>query len=307
MTSDTSRSPLVLTARSPEDLLAAVPVVLGFEPDRSVVMLTFGGRQPFHARIDLPAAADVPGCVETLLRPAVHHGAARVVFVVYGDDADLAVTLARRLEREFRDAGIEVLGCLQVSAGRWFLPLGPRPASGVAYDVTEHRFRVEGIVAGQVTEPSRAALAARLDPDPELRAAVAKAMRRAVPPEPEEVGRLVEELLEAPPPAADIARLLLGVASVEGRDRAWSRMSRASAPAHVELWTAVLRGSPPSLSAQPAALLAFASWLQGHGALAWCAVERCLAVDPGHRLGQLVAEVLDRAVAPSAWEPPEAA
>ena len=38
-----------------EDLLAVVPVVLGFEPADSIVMLTLGARHTFHARVDLPA------------------------------------------------------------------------------------------------------------------------------------------------------------------------------------------------------------------------------------------------------------
>ena len=307
MTPEPSRNHLTFAARSPEDLLAAVPVVLGFVPEHSIVMLTFGGSQPFHARIDLPDPDGMAGCIEMLLRPAVHHGAARAVFVLYSDDADLAATLARRLAADFGAAGIEVLECLRASEGRWHLPLRPGSSAGVAYDVSDHPFRVQGILAGQVTAPSREALAARLDPDPELGAAVAKAVRWVEPPEPDEVGPLVDRMLAESPLVQDIAQLLLGVASVEGRDQAWSRMTRETSVAHVELWTVALRGAPASLSAQPAALLAFASWLQGHGALAWCAVERCLAADPDHRLGHLVAEVLNRAVAPSAWDRPRAA
>jgi hypothetical protein len=227
--------------------------------------------------------------------------------VIYDDVAALAGRLARRLALAFRDGGVDVLECVRVCGGHWFLPLGRHPARGVAYDVSEHRFRVAGVVAGHVTESSRAALAARLDPSPELQAAVAKALRWAVPPEPDEVGALVDELVESTPTVNDVARLLLGVMTIEGRDAAWARMSRQNAPAHVELWTTVLRGASRPMAAQPAALLAFASWLEGHGALAWCAVDRCLESDPDHRLGQLVAEVLQRAVAPSAWEPPEAA
>lgn len=300
-------SPTIFAAHSPEDLLAAVPVVLGFEPESSLVMLTFGGQQQFHARIDLPDPGGVADCVETLLAPARHHGVARVVFLIYGDGVDLAGRLARRLMRDFRREGIEVVECLRASGGHWFLPLGASPTGGVAYDVAEHPFRAQGVLAGHVTEPSRAALAARLDPDPALQRAVTRALRRAVPPSVDRVGTLVDSLLDAPPTAEDIACLLLGISSLEGRDRAWSRMSREGAGAHVELWTAVLRGASGQMAAQPAALLAFASWLEGHGALAWCAVDRCLAAEPDHRLGRLVAEVLERAVAPSRWEPPEAA
>ena len=54
-------------ARSPEDVLAVVPVVLGFVPADSVVMLTFGASQPFHARVDLPPSrAEIPEVVEAL-------------------------------------------------------------------------------------------------------------------------------------------------------------------------------------------------------------------------------------------------
>ena len=44
-----------MTARCPEDLLAMVPVTLGFTPTDSVAMLTFGAVHPFHARVDLPS------------------------------------------------------------------------------------------------------------------------------------------------------------------------------------------------------------------------------------------------------------
>ena len=53
-----------------------------------------------------------------------------------------------------------------------------------------------------------------------------------------------------------------------------------------------------------AGLLAFAAWLSGDGALAWCAVERCLAADPDHTLAHLVARALEQAVPPSEWSPP---
>ena len=40
--------------RSAEDVIAAIRVVLGFEPEDSVVLLTVGGRYPLQARVDLP-------------------------------------------------------------------------------------------------------------------------------------------------------------------------------------------------------------------------------------------------------------
>ena len=92
MTSSTT-----LTARSPEDLLALVPVVLGFVPSDSVVMLTFGAEHTFHARVDLPEGRDeLPDVVAALLDPAVQHRVRRVVFVVYSRHERRAQRAGRR-------------------------------------------------------------------------------------------------------------------------------------------------------------------------------------------------------------------
>ena len=48
-------------------------------------------------------------------------------------------------------------------------------------------------------------------------------------------------------------------------------------------------------------LTAFAAWQAGHGALAWCALDRCFEVEPEHALAKGLAECLTRAVPPSAW------
>ena len=92
MTSPASPAPraTTLTARTPEDVLAAVPVVLGFEPLESVVMLTFGGVETFHARVDLPPPTKADDAVGQLLEPALQHRVTRVVFVVYADDGPAA-------------------------------------------------------------------------------------------------------------------------------------------------------------------------------------------------------------------------
>ena len=63
-----------------------------------------------------------------------------------------------------------------------------------------------------------------------------------------------------------------------------------------------MQRAPDDLVAAPAAVLGLAAWLAGHGALAWCAVDRCPEVDPDHSLAGLVAEMLTEAVPPSAWD-----
>jgi hypothetical protein len=62
-----------------------------------------------------------------------------------------------------------------------------------------------------------------------------------------------------------------------------------------------LRRAPESQVPDTAVIVAFCAWQAGHGALAWCALDRCFDVDPDHRLGGFLAECLTRAVPPSAW------
>jgi hypothetical protein len=78
-------------------------------------------------------------------------------------------------------------------------------------------------------------------------------------------------------------------------------MSRDTATRHVRLWTDAVQRAPDELVGAAAAVLALAAWLAGHGALAWCAVDRSRAADPDLTLSGLVADLLTRAVPPSAW------
>ena len=97
--------------------------------------------------------------------------------------------------------------------------------------------------------------------------------------------------------------MLLLVSQVPTRDVAWAEINRETSGAHVDLWRDLVRRSPRHLLPDASALLAFAAWQHGDGALAWCAIDRCLEVDPDHWLAHYVAEVLTRAVPPTAWEP----
>ena len=295
--------PATLTAHTPEDVLAAIPVVLGFEPSDSVVMLTSGGAETFHARVDLPPPEDLEEAVEQLLDPALEHGVARVVFVLYAPDGPTVPTLARMLRRAFGRAGIRVVEVLRAHDGRWFVPGRPGvPTVGVPYDVSDHRFRAQAVVEGVVVHRSRADLEAMLRPCPDEVEAVARALRRAVPSPPEEIADLVDIRLPSGRfTTVELARVLLGLVEPLGRDAALVAMSREAAAAHVRLWTDAVQRAPDDVVAAPAAVLGLAAWLAGHGALAWCAVDRCRAVDPDNTLAGLVADALSRAVPPSAW------
>ena len=87
------------------------------------------------------------------------------------------------------------------------------------------------------------------------------------------------------------------------RDVVWCDWTQDQAEGHARVWREVVRRSPDALVAPAAALCGFAAWLSGDGALAWCAVDRCLESDPTQTLGRLVSDLLDRAAPPSIWRP----
>ena len=114
--------PTTLTARGPEDLLAAVPVVLGFHPADSLVMLTFRAERAFHARLDLPDSPDgeaIGEAVDALLAPCRSHEVGHVAFVVYTDDRGLAAAVAAALVPAFVADGIGVVDVLRADGGCW--------------------------------------------------------------------------------------------------------------------------------------------------------------------------------------------
>ena len=309
----TDLPPTSLVASTPEDLLAMVPIVIGFAPSESVVMLTFAAEHCFHARVDLPARPDeVDDLVAALLEPARRNRVRRVVFVFYADEPGRAARAWRGLRGGCRDAGIEVLEALRVDGRRWFPLLGGDRRIrelGVPYDISAHPFAAQAVVDGRVTHASREELASLLLPDPDRAAVVAElADDLPVPADLRSEGVWVDGLVRAhtaartTPSDAEVARLLRALMQRRLRDAAWSSLTRADAQRHVDLWVAVLRRTPTPYTPPVATLLGFAAWQSGHGALAWCAVDRCAEVDPDYTLMTYLASALTHALPPSSWE-----
>jgi hypothetical protein len=302
-----------LTARGPEDLLAAVPVVLGFRPTDSVVMLTFDARRTFHARVDLPSAddldADLPELSDALLAPSLTHGVGRVAFIVYSGHAALSTRVAARLRRDFTARDIGVIDVLRAHDGRWS-PVPSRPGAREArsrpYDDATHPFAAQAVFDGQVTHASRDDLRDTLAPDADAQARVVALQSGLGIPGPAEVGWATDVLVRcvvtrSDPGDVDAARLLWAVGRIDVRDAALFAVSRESAREHLRIWSGLVRRAPTDQVPGAAVLAAFAAWQAGHGALAWCALDRCFEVDPDHALARGIAECLTRAVPPSAW------
>ncbi len=297
-----------LRARTPDDIAAFVPLALGFVPSRSLVMLSVGSPGGMHARVDLPDDPDdVDDAVEALVRAARHNGVRDVVVVVYDDDTTVAEEAAWAVHAELGGAGIAVREVLRVHDDHWYAVLPGAPLAayrGVPFTLAEHPFTAQGIYDGRVTHASRDALRATIAPDPEAVRRTQRDLDRAPALPPGALTSLVRRHVDLGTTfsAAELAAVAATVPSGARRDEAWVWLDRGQARRAVDLWSDAVRRLPTSHVAGPASVLAFAAWLVGDGALAWCAVDRCHEAEPRHSLAELVARLLESATSPDTWE-----
>ncbi|WP_300676965.1 DUF4192 domain-containing protein [Nocardioides sp.] len=297
---------MTMNLSTTDDLLAAVPVLLGFHPHDSAVMVTFGGAHPFHARIDLPPPDLLPEVLTdlgaALLAPARRERPDSVVFVYYSAEAAAVVEVHRHLSRECRADGIVVLDGIRVEGDRWFRAWRVPSAGerGTTFDPAGHRFTAEAVLEGRVTAESREALARRLVGDAALVGAVSVAMGQAEPWPLAQTRDLVEAHIggRTRPSDAEAATLLLSIGAPQVRAGVWWGLTHAGAERHVELWIDLVRRAPGATVGDAATVLAAVSWLAGNGALAWCAVDRARAVGADNDVLVLIAGLLVGGVPP---------
>ncbi|MCW2755010.1 MAG: hypothetical protein JWQ32_2421 [Marmoricola sp.] len=320
------------TVRTPVDLLALVPYVIGFHPEDSVVLLTFSEDRPlgppgraetFHARIDLPVTEHEQRQVARLLRDVVaRHRATLIGLLLYTDDVEAAQSFAGLMVGGLVRDCVDIIDVVRVEQDR-FYPVDDPEDPGTPYDLRGHQFTAEAVLDGRVVHENRVALADSLvGTDPEDALLVAEAASNLVDhlievghrgavlaPELAGHARWLQERIRmhlddrARLDPGDAGRLLVLTSFDALREVAWAEMTRTNATVHVELWRDLVRRAPHDLRSGAAGLLAFAAWLAGDGALAWCALDRCFEGDPDDRLGQHVAALVESATPPSVWAP----
>ncbi|MDR7254539.1 hypothetical protein J2X46_003532 [Nocardioides sp. BE266] len=297
-----------LRARTPDDIAAFVPIALGFVPQHSVVLVSVGRGGGMHARVDLPHDPDdVDDVVEALVRPARRNGVREAVVVVYDDDTTVADEAAWALHEGLTAAGIGVIEVLRVHDDHWYAVLPGAPLAayrGVRFTLASHPFTAQGVLDGRVTHTSREALRATIAPDVAAGERAEEDLAAASPLPPGGLAALTRRHVERGTTftGAELAAVALTVTTGELRDEAWVWLTRGQARAAVDLWSDAVRRLPVAHVAGPAAVLAFAAWLVGDGALAWCAVDRCREAHPTHSLAGLVAQLLETATSPGTWE-----
>ncbi|MGY2876143.1 hypothetical protein ACVW00_003333 [Marmoricola sp. URHA0025 HA25] len=293
--------------RSHEELIAAIPHALGFKPVKSMVCVPFG-RGPI-ARVDLPDVGDeLEPWLKTLTDVYLHsHRPERIALVAFGDDSPQVVKTLNALS-DALSTGPDVGPVLWVRDEEWTeLLTGARgtlsPSAGARIDA-EYAVRGRVMPVG-----SRAEFAAAMvgEPGP-VAAHLAHSWERfrgldeaALDAEVSWVGTAIAKFLKDRRYLSDLdaARALVAISDPGIRDASALAIGRVDAPVLAELWQDLTRRAPAEVRDGPTALLALSSWLDGHGAKAWTALDQL--TEP-NRLSALVETALRQALDPAAWD-----
>lgn len=314
-------------------LISAVPHLLGFAPEESLVLVGLGGRTGrlgITMRIDLPPdgpdSAPFPDEFEPMGQALLRDGGSECLAMVMtecpdDDGVPPYVDLVASLDEALYSCGIEVSDIVLVRTGRWRSYLCPDPdccpAEGTEVPAASAELAAYSAYAGAVIRDSRTDLVAMIDADPVAVAATERALGHVCREMADAAGtgtseayrERIEAVIERRVDAVasgttrslthrDAARISIGLIDRPMRDRVAGHCLRESAAAAESLWIDLLHRVPPPLDAAPATLLALSSWARGDGALANVALDRALDSDPGYSLAQLVRNALDHALPP---------
>jgi uncharacterized protein DUF4192 len=328
-----------LLLRGPGDVLAVVPHLLGFHPQRSFVVVGAGGpraRVELGFRYDLPdppspaAAAQIADHAVTVL---AGRGLTTVIGVGYGPGL-LVTPVADAFAAATRHRRLRLRELLRVDDGRYWSYLCASasccPAGGVPFDYRSHPAAAAMTAAGLAAHTSREALTAAIAPlTGEAALAARKAIERASGKAAGLVARarreggidplrlVIDEGRTAVRQAIrtyrdggritgmdELAWLIVVLVNLPVRDDAWAHMAVEHRAAHLRLWADLVRGASGAWLPAPAALLAFTAWQCGEGALANVALDQALAEDPRYSMALLLRDILSLGVPPSHARPP---
>ena len=330
-----SESPAAgVSLTSPAAVIGALPHLVGFPPEHSLVVLVVsGGLLRVTARTDLPSAGSVPSQWSAELVGRLHPRAGETaILVVFPTDLlQPGAELPHRPVVDAVSARLESRGCAVTDAlvtvdGRWwsYLCANERccpPEGRVVSTPDESLARTRLVYAGLAPVPSRAAMVAEFeDIDLHTTDAVDRERRRrrestrrghraprAGRPTRGEWATHLSSLItstEQPSPV-DVLDILEGLCDVRLRDTVLWDMS---IPGPSGIWrraTVVLRSCLRAAEGDEvppvATVLAVAFWLLGDGARAREALRRAETADPGYRLAELIATAVDHGLSPDVW------
>lgn len=308
----------------PGALIAALPAVLGFVPEKSLVLVSLeGGRMGAVMRVDLSEA--LPDGVGQLAEVAANSGADTAVAVIVDADGALCPMcnddhrrLCEALSAALNDHGVALDAAHVVdrveAGGTWHCVDGcgdrgsvedPVASPLAAAAVLEgrrlygRRADLKAVVA--VTDPTRTATLGDL--------IGAHANRRDADwtSDPDGCGRLdVEAAIAAAAQVAnggelrdeELAALACGITDVAVRDTLYALAVGAVADQAETLWAVLARTLPEPWRVEALVLLAFSAYARGDGPLAGVSLESALRADPSHRMAQMLDTALQSGMRP---------
>ena len=324
-----SIKPKTTTIRDLGGLLAVLPTMLGFYPERSIIVCFLRG-----SRIALTMRADLDGArigelASTATMAAARAGASELIIVGYIPNISVVIhealkDLALAIEKETMGGSTALTVSTLAAVGRsgWTeLPMwgSAIPNLRPLAELTEHPIHVERVVAGMAPAKSRADLVARVQagsdaPSDEFMDGWRTQIEAMSGMAGHEMAKVLDELLTAYeglpdgelPNQHSMGRLAALVNDGQARDVASLRVSTEPSHRWVDLWAAISRSTDDKAAIVPLSLCALASWVRGDGALANAALDQAEALadasDAGrHPLTRIVRSVLVNAIAPEHW------
>lgn len=300
---------MTIPIKNPDELVAVIPHMLGFKPQESIVFVPMGSNLP-TARLDIPTTPRDQAQAWRSIRDGLSRYArpgSAVGIVCFAADRQQADLIGREFAERLDIIGIETHLLLWADETRWAdLVTGDM---GLQTEAARERVAAMTVLAGRPQPAaSRDSLAESLVGDREPVAELLPETRETA----RENGAKVEGRWALGRVQRfghdgvrlddkDAARLLVAVESIPIRDRLWLDMNHGNAASHVTLWTDLTKRAPAEVRSAPASLLAFGSWLSGHGAMTWCALDQ-VPRDKSYALANLVAAAVQTGLHPREWE-----
>ncbi|WP_422748035.1 DUF4192 domain-containing protein [Mycobacterium sp. WMMD1722] len=300
------------TLDHPGMLIAALPAVLGFVPERSLVLLTVDcGELGCVLRIDLPdppaqMTRDLAHLAEVAATAQPDAAIAVVVDAGGGDHCDLTDDLAELLAIH----GIELLDAHVVDrvaeGGRWWCADGCG-RGGLIDDPSASPMAMAAVLDGRRLYPRRADLEAVIAVDSRRAAALHKVMG---PPTGLESAREARAAVEDAVALAarvaggqaitdvEAARVGAALRDVRVRDTLFALAVGVEAGSAEALWATLARLLPTPWRTEAQVLLAFSAYSRGDGPLAGVALEAALRAAPEHRMAGMLDQALQSGMRP---------
>lgn len=298
----------------PTDLLTTVPLLLGFHPAESLVVVgLIGGELQCTFRANLPGSADHLEHLYDLTPQLSVNNCDQCVVIGYGSK-EVAEASIERAATRLDAAGITPIDRLRVADGRWYSLTCTDsccPPEGLPVPETS-AVSCEVAVSGGFAVQDRAAIADQLAPaSPGRRAAVEKAVAAALAAEAtlDWAGQrsldlhAIDHWLAATtlPGPDEIAMVGLALGDLDIRDYALRRINSGEFEGNrVDLWIWVARHMSEDLLAPAATMAGFAAYRYGNGVLALECLELALKSSPHYRLALMLMAALQSGIPPAA-------